>query len=92
MTGTGAWTDRGRQQAHERGSALATKLAPGATVRMPHARTTRAGETAAVVRAALVADRVAGRPLDLGPTYAEPWLDNLCVSVDGVGVEADGCR
>jgi hypothetical protein len=55
---------------------------------MPHARTARASETAAVVRAALVADRAAGRPLDLAPTYAEPWLDNLRVSVDGVGVEA----
>ena len=84
----GGLTDRGRQQAHERGSALAAELAPGATVRMPHARTARASETAAVVRAALVADRAAGRPLDLGPTYAEPWLDNLRVSVDGVGVEA----
>ena len=81
-------TDRGRQQAHERGSALAAELAPGATVRMPHARTARASETAAVVRAALVADRAAERPLDLGPTYPEPWLDNLRVSVDGVGVEA----
>ena len=84
----GGLTDRGRQQAHERGSALAGELAAGATVRMPHARTARARETATVVRAALVAERAADRPLDLGPTYAEPWLDNLRVSVDGAGVEA----
>src|SRR5215831_16295021 len=55
---------------------------------MPHARTARARETAAVMRAALAAGRAADRPLDLGPTYAEPWLDNLRVSVDGAGVEA----
>lgn len=81
-------TDRGRQQAHERGLALAAELAPGAAVRMPHARTARASETAAVVRAALITDRAAERPLDLGPTYAEPWLDNLRVSVDGAGMDA----
>ena len=84
----GGLTGRGRQQALGRGSALAAELAPGATVRMPHARTARARETAAVMRTALAAERAADRPLDVGPAYAESWLDNLRVSVGGLGVEA----
>jgi len=58
----GGLTDRGRQQAHQRGSALAAQLAPGATVGCPHARTARASEAAAVVRAATAFGRDLGEP------------------------------
>jgi broad specificity phosphatase PhoE len=82
-------TERGEQQARDRGAALAAELKPGTTVRMPHARTARAVATAVTLRAALVAalggERVDGT--DVGPLYTEPWFDNLRYSLHGQGVD-----
>lgn len=47
-------TDRGREQALAKGSELARRLAPGDVVRLPHAPTNRAAETAAGVREGLL--------------------------------------
>lgn len=73
-------TDRGEQQATDRGKALAAELAPGTRVMMPHARSKRATATAVVLHRELSA----ATDLDLGALYPEPYFDNLRASVDGV--------
>ncbi|MDQ4116759.1 MAG: phosphoglycerate mutase family protein [Actinomycetota bacterium] len=73
-------TERGEQQASDRGKALAAELSPGTRVVMPHARSRRATATAVVLHRELseAAD------LDLGALYPEPYFDNLRASMDGV--------
>ncbi|MBN9101289.1 MAG: histidine phosphatase family protein [Pseudonocardia sp.] len=78
-------TERGEQQARDRGAALAAEIKPGTTVHMPHARTARAIATAVTVRAALAENLADG--VDLGPLYPEPWFDNLRYSLHGEGVD-----
>ena len=73
-------TERGEQQATDRGKALAADLSPGTRVVAPHARTKRATATAVVLHRELSA----ATDLDLGPPYQEPYFDNLRASVDGV--------
>ncbi len=76
-------------QARDRGSALAAKIKPGTTVRMPHARTARGTATAVALRAALV-EALGGEAVDgieIGPLYPEPWFDNLRYSLHGRGVD-----
>ena len=82
-------TERGEQQARDRGIDLAGRIKPGTTVRMPHARTARAVATAVTLRAALV-EASGGEQVDgttIGPLYPEPWFDNLRYSLDGHGVD-----
>jgi broad specificity phosphatase PhoE len=82
-------TELGERQARERGATLAAELKPGTSVRMPHARTSRAVATAVALRAALVealgGERVHG--VEIGPLYPEPWFDNLRYSLHGQGVD-----
>lgn len=82
-------TPLGKQQARDRGAALAAELEPGTTVRMPHARTARGMATAVTLRAALV-DALGGEQVDgteIGPLYPEPWFDNLRYSLHGEAVD-----
>lgn len=73
-------TERGEQQATDRGKALAASFPPATRVVMPHARSKRATATAVVLHRELSA----AADLDLGPLYPEPYFDNLRASVDGV--------
>ncbi len=82
-------TQRGEQQARDRGTALGAEIKPGTTVRLPHARTARAIATAVTVRAALV-EALDGAQVDgteIGALYPEPWFDNLRYSLHGQGVD-----
>jgi len=82
-------TARGERQARDRGTALASEIKPGTTVRMPHARTARAVATAITLRATLV-EALGGERVDdteIGPLYPEPWFDNLRYSLHGQGVD-----
>lgn len=75
-------TALGEKQARERGVALAAEIAPGTTVRMPHARTARAIATAVTLRLALTDGGI-----EPGPLHPEPWFDNLRFSLHGNGVD-----
>jgi broad specificity phosphatase PhoE len=82
-------TERGEEQAREKGAALAAELKPGTTVRIPHARTARGTATAVILRASLV-EALGGERVDgteIGPLYPEPWFDNLRFSLHGEGVD-----
>lgn len=81
-------TDRGERQARERGAALAAELKPGATVRMPHARTARGTATAVTLRAALLDALGPDHTVDVGALYPEPWFDNLRFALNGECVDA----
>lgn len=81
-------TPLGEQQARDRGAALAAEVKPGATVRMPHARTARAIATAVTLRAALVEALDDALVDAVGPLHPEPWFDNLRYSLHGQGVDS----
>lgn len=81
-------TELGQQQARERGAALASEIASGTTVRMPHARSARGTATAVTVRSALLEHLGAESAIDVGELRPDPWFDNLRVSVNDTVMDA----
>ncbi len=82
-------TERGRQQALDKGAELARQLAPGAEVRLPHAPTHRAEETAVGIREGMLRrlrdDRVAD--VTVGEPVTDERFGNFRLWCDGVARE-----
>lgn len=81
-------TPLGRDQAYDKGAMLAAELSAGASVRLPHAPTARAQETAVALREGLLHGIAKlGTPAVVGGPDPDEWFANLRVWADGVALD-----
>ena len=83
-------TERGREQARERGRLLATSLPQSASVLLAHAPAERARETAETLRTVLHAE--AGPRLEIAECTVEPDFRNVQVQLNGVELDPTEAR